>query len=114
MYVRMTDVHLASKRFDPSWISVEDPTLEMILVNWYIILHLLLRYGVGSSCCDTRQNDLVWGEGRRGIVLLYLPHSDKSKRKIHVKADGTCNGSIEDFFHTRIGFFLKTSDAVFT
>ena len=34
--------------------------------------------------------------------------SDKSKRKIHVKADGTCNGSIEeDFSGTGFGVFVK-------
>ena len=53
---------------------------------------------MGSSycTCDTRQNDL--GSGWRRREVLYLQLSDKPKRRMHVKADGPCNGSIEQNF----------------
>ena len=45
-------------------------------------------------------------DGRRGTYVLYLQLSDKSKRRIHVKADGTCNGSIEqNFMEQESAFF---------
>ena len=43
------------------------------------------------------QDKMIWVEKAGGIVLT-TSCSDKSKRKIHVKPDGTYNGSIEEGF----------------
>ena len=49
------------------------------------------------------QDKMIWVE--KAGEVLYLPHSDKSKRKIHVKADGTCNDSIHCI---RLAIFILT------
>ena len=38
---------------------------------------------------------------KAGGIVLTVQLSDKSKRKMHVKADGTCNGTIEENFSTQ-------------
>ena len=58
----------------------------------------------------TQDKMLSCGE-KTGEVLYLQLLSDKSKRKMHVKADGTCNGTIdeENFSVTRISVFLKVA-----
>ena len=53
------------------------------------------------------QDEMIWVEKAGGIVLT-TSCSDKSKRKIQAKPDGTYNGTIEEnFIRTRFGVFVK-------
>ena len=56
---------------------------------------------------------------RYNIVDTYIPLSDKWKRRMHVKADGTCNGSIDEFIFfdknlQELAFSSNSSGALFT
>ena len=51
---------------------------------------------------------------KAGGIVLTVQLSDKSKRRMHVKADGTCNGNFSKFWPaTKMGVFLKELPAPF-
>ena len=133
---------LTNSFYNPSYCDLNESTCHdqsrlRFVSGPYVGMYCYFSY-YWILCCDTRQNDLwriplhslaiiiILNTNVSNLLLkwdppwwrrrevLYLQLSDKSKRRMHVKADGTCNGTnVYQFYLTRIGVFLKVAPRQF-